>query len=163
MPLVPSTMLYGENNVARTASLFTEMAPSTERPIFSLGRGPGEGSGIIPLRDLYVNYCVDDPTETVFAEEVFGDLFYWEQLKKASFMGKYLPTWRLIVDAKRKSRAFKSLVQKSKNGDVMAAKYLIDEPWKKGVVEKTKARKTTKAALEGIDDDLARLREEGII
>jgi basic membrane lipoprotein Med (substrate-binding protein (PBP1-ABC) superfamily) len=121
------------------------------------------------LRELYVAHVVDDPSEVGFAEAVFNDVRYWMRLRKASFMEKPLKEWEEIVEAKRKQKAFKAVMNEVENEGrscFSAAKYLIEESWKSDKntkVGKKRITETKKTALDPFKDDLERLEERGLL
>lgn len=166
--LIPREILYNDMNVLRTASLFKETCRLNDNPIISLKSTRRDD--MISLRDLYIQFCVDDPSETEFAEHVFGDVGVWEQIKKANWITPYLEEYRLVTDTKRKAKAFRYLAQEVKEqgkNAYGAAKYLIEEPWKdkRNTETRKKSRKTTQAAAEevkqenpSIADDWARIQ-----
>jgi len=120
-----------------------------------------------------MGHSVDDPSEVTFAEEVFGDLFFWQSLTEASFFKKHIEEWRLLASTVRKKEAFKAIINEVKtNGksSFTAAKYLIEEPWKTGnAMERKRNKKLIADSAEAafsdstIQSDLKRLKEEGII
>lgn len=160
------SQLWTNNGLPRTNSLFVEVSRPGDKPIMSLN---GVNEDFPCLRDLYVAYVVDDPSEVVFAETVFNDVRYWLKLKSAAFMPKYLEEWDEIVQVKRKQKAFAAVfdeIESKGRSAFTAAKYLIEEQWRKDKNTKTakqKASNTSKQALGLFSEDLERLREDGII
>lgn len=161
MPLFNNSTLYAANGHARTSSLFCETASVSGTALFTLGRQ--KDNGYISLRDLFVTYTENDPSEVTFAEEVFGDVFFWENLKEWPTLAPHLEQWRLAAEAKRKSKAFQKVLEKVKEGDLQASKYIIDEPWRKGIKERTRSRRSTQVARDAWDEDMERLKEQGFI
>ena len=153
--------LYGPNGKMLTKSLFREIVGG-DAPL-SLGRH--EREGCINLRSLYISLCVDDPTEVVFAETVFGDWTFWDNLRSSPLLRKHVEEWREVCEVKRKSLAFASLIEEVKKGGrgrLAAAKYLIDEPWKgKSKKVREKVNETSSLASKEIKEDLKRLQEGG--
>lgn len=128
MPMFTRDQLYNSMEVARTKSLFAEFGTSSET-ILTLNM---KDKGYPDLHTLYVRFVVDDPSEATFAEEVFGDIAFWERLKRAPFMKKNLAAWKHEADVKRKSKAFKHImkeIQEDGRNAYQAAKFLIDAPW----------------------------------
>lgn len=177
MPIDNSTPLgmftrgtfYTEGNVRRTKSLFKEYTVLEDKfsPVFTVGKTLYP-EGLVNLKELYIKFCVEDPTEVVFAEVVFGDYTFWEYLQKAPWFQDDLREWRTIVEVKRKSEAFKHMVKEVKDGGrsaYSAAKFLIEEPWKDKRNPKTKkeSKSTTNKASLQVKSDVERLREEGLI
>jgi hypothetical protein len=129
--------------------------------------------GKISLFKLYMAHSVDDPSEVTFAEEVFGDLYFWQCLTEANWFQRHIQEWRLLAATVRKREAFKSIIKEVReNGksSFTAAKYLIEEPWKTGNALQRKQNKkliseSAEAAFSDstIQSDLKRLKDEGII
>ncbi len=158
--------LFGGGGHMKTQALFKEVCRPTDTPILSLR--PAKPGGLPSLRDLYLEYATDDPSEVVFAETVFGDLSFWLNITKRTWMKEYLKDWRNLAETRRKSKAFVYITSEVKNqgrSAFSAAKYLIDEPWKdkRTAATKREADKTSLDAYEGISDDLIRLKEQGML
>ena len=160
--------LYNANNNMRLREIFHEYNPDALLTTDKNGR-----EGKVCLFKLYIAHCVDDPSEVTFAEEVFGDIFFWQCLCEANWFQRHISEWRLIAATIRKRDAFKSIVKEVKEGgrsSFSAAKYLIEEPWKMGnAAERKKNKKlvsdTAEAAFSDstIQQDIRRLKEEGVI
>ena len=154
--------LWASNGSARTNSLFFESARPGDTPLMSLQSKTKEG---ICLRELYVPLVAKDPTEVLFAESVFGDVRYWLRLREAPFMKAYLEEWSKEADIKRKSDAFRLLIEEVKvegKNSFAAAKYLIEEPWKGNTkAARTRKKETTEAAMSPYKEDIERLKEDG--
>lgn len=162
MALIKHEDLYTENNQRKTRSLFKETCASDDKPVASLSRHKQEG--LVFIREAYIAFCVDDPTELEFAEAVFGDYSHWHAMKDASWIKPYLEEWRLICDAKRKSEAFKGIINEVKTGGrsaFTAAKFLIDEPWidKRNKDAKKRSDASNRAARQDVDADVERMRD----
>lgn len=164
MAMFDKEQLWAANGVAKTNSLFWETKRPGDEPILSL---TGWNDGLPSLRHLYVTLTTDDPSEYTFAEEVFGDVRYWFKLREAKFMPELLKEWREEADMKRKQKAFKAIVEEVEtNGKsaFSAAKFLIDEPWKgRTKVAQETRKKTTQKAVSVFDQDIERLKEEGLL
>jgi hypothetical protein len=151
------------NGIPKTNSLFHETCRQGDQPIMSLHGG----GGLPSLRTYFVNLTTNDPSEYTFAETVFGDIRYWFRLRDAKFLVDLLPEWREEADMKRKQLAFKAIINEVENegrSSFSAAKFLIDEPWKgqKKEVKETR-KKTTQKAVSVFDQDIERLKEEGLL
>lgn len=171
MPLFSLDDLYSENNMqAKTRALFVQVNP--EGPLSVLRK---DVDGKINLYKIYMDFCVEDPSEIKFAEAVFGDIVYWKtQLSQDKWFTKYLEEWRMAATEKRKSLAFEAIINevkdKGKSG-FTAAKYLIEEPWLVGATatEKKEIAKTRRLTAEkaysatAFQEDLNRLKEEGVL
>lgn len=162
--LFSQEQLWASNGSARTNSLFFESARPGDEPLMALQSKTKSG---ITLRELFVPLVTEDPTETLFAETVFGDVRYWLRLREAPFMKNYLEEWTKEADIKRKSKAFETILSEIKTSGrnaYNAAKYLIEEPWKGTTKAARKSRKeTTEAALSPFKEDIDRLKEDGLL
>ena len=166
--------LYNGVNRRITKSLFKEVAPWDRMHMVVMSL-KSNSKDLPSLRDMYLELCLDDPTETTFAEYVFGDLEFWYEIKSSTWFKPFYEEYVKTVTLKRKSQAFKFLAQEVREqgkGALQAAKYLIEEPWKAKTgtpADKRKARKeaqeTTQQAFEeaGISEDVQRLKEEGLL
>ena len=160
------SVLYSTGNVRRTRSLFKELSLGGQEPVFTLGRDRGEG--YICLKKLYIQFCVSDPSEAIFAEVVFGDIGFWKNIAKCTWMQDHLEEWREVVEVKRKSLAFQSVikqVEEDGKSSFQAARFLIEEPWKdKRTPKVAKAAKaSTTQASNVVSSDVKRLKEEGLL
>lgn len=150
----------------RTTSLFFETCRPGDNPVMGLQYSKNH---LPSLRELYVLYVVDDPSEATFAEEVFGDVFYWTKLREAPFLQDYLKQWDVVVQVKRKQKAFKAVVSEVEDGGrsaLTAAKYLIEEGWRQDKTKKAvkaKVDSTSKEAANFFKDDVERLKEDGLL
>lgn len=171
MPLFSYDDLYNEsNNNPKTRILFCQQNSSGPLSVY---RKDVEGK--INLYKIYMDLCVDDPSEVNFAENVFGDIVYWkEHLSQDKWFIKHLEEWRMASAEKRKSMAFKAVIAEVKeNGKsaFTAAKYLIEEPWLVGATatEKKEIAKTRRMTAEkaysatAFQDDIERLKEIGVM
>lgn len=166
MALFTYEQLHSSLNHRMSKSLFQETCPPGVTPLMTLGRAPK--GDLVVLRDIFIELVTEDPSEYTFAEYVFGDYAYWEKITQAKFIQPYLKEWRLVTDVKRKSKAFKSVIDEVEKGgrsSFTAAKFLIDEPWKdkRNPKAKEESRKTTEQAASPYKDDVERLRENGFI
>lgn len=140
MPVFTEDQLYGLKGHMKTRALFKETCSPKDTPLMELKK---RAHNELPcLRDYYINLCVMDPTEADFAEEVFGDIIFWENLKKTEWFAPYYEEYKRTADIKRKSIAFKSVFAELHDGKnaLSAAKFLIQE----GYVpreEKTRAKR----------------------
>lgn len=164
-PMFPKEMTHSAMGKKKTQSLFVETARQGDEPFLSLR--PQKNNGAVSLRDLFIQYVVEDPSESVFAETVFGDYDFWLNLLECKWMEEHVLKWRKVTDAKRKALAFKAIleeVQTNGKSAFSAAKYLVEEPWK-GRTKETKA-KVKESAEEGfsfVSEDFKRLKEQGLI
>lgn len=169
MALLPRSVLYNENNVPITKILYHPYTAEGPITIYKDGR-PGK----INMYELYMQFCVDDPTEMDFVEYVYGDLTYWFRLIESPWFIPHLEEWRMHAAEKRKQKAFKAIADEvSKRGKsaFTAAKYLIEEPWRTGSTVEEKKRlkqqisKTAEAAFQNkeFQSDIERLKEQGLL
>lgn len=160
MSLFSYEQLHSTLNHRKTKALFAETCNPDQEPIMTLGRN--EKKGLVVLRDYFIDLVATDPSEYTFAETVFGDYAFWDNLSQATWIQPYLAEWRMVADVKRKSLAFSQLlteVQSQGRNAYGAAKYLVEEPWKKGRPAKKVSKETSTKAAEGFSDDVARLRD----
>lgn len=162
MAMFERSSFVSSGNVRLTTKLFYEtVGEDKSTALFTLKSDNHEGYP--SLRKLYVKYCVEDPTEVEFCQAVFGDWDIWEKLSSAEwFLNGHLTEWRKETDIKRKHLAFKSIIRDAKSGDrnsYQAAKFLIEEPWKKGRVARADVRKTTDEAAQQLSADIARIKD----
>ena len=156
--------LWSSNNQARTHALFAESCKDFETPAMTLEK---DDPNLPCLKNYYIDLVVKDPSECEFAETVFNDIAYWLALRETKFFQKYLEKWQTIVEIKRKKIAFSAIVKEVEEGgrsSFTAAKFLIDEPWKpKDKATRDKKRETTTQAFSVFNDDVDRLRENGLL
>lgn len=156
MAMFSKDQLYNDVGNIRTKALFKEFGASE----FNILSFDDPDSGYPSLKSLYVNLTVNDPSEAIFAETIFGDITFWEKLKNAPWLKDRVADWQHEADVKRKSMAFEYIVKEIKedgrNG-YHAAKYLIDEPWKPKTRASTAAKR--KSTLEAVPSDVADLAE----
>lgn len=161
-PMFPKEMLLGSGGHMKTRSLFFETCLPTDEPFLSLK--PQKDNAAPSLRDIFITLVVDDPSEATFAETVFGDIRFWENLCNCRWMEPHLKEWRRIADAKRKSKAFKSIIKEIEEGgrsSFTAAKYLIEEPWKdkrKSEVKK-EVQETADMGYSMVREDFNRIKD----
>ncbi len=156
------SVLYTSNGIRRTRSLFKETSVFGDSPVFTLRKN----KAFINIKELYVTYCTEDPSEATFAETVFGDVSFWNNIAKCDWIQEDLREWRETAEVRRKAMAFKAVMEEVKGGgrsSFSAAKFLIEEPWKNKRDKRVKedSAKTTTKAKDIVSDDLSRLREEG--
>lgn len=160
MSLIKQEDLFTSSGQRRTRALFKETCASHETPVAALGKRTDD---LIPLRDIYFDLCVDDPTENDFAEFVFGDYSHWALIKDTPWIKPYLDEWRMNADIKRKSIAFKAILKEAQGGrsPLAAARYLIEEGWKdkRNTKVRKQNRESTERASETIKSDIARLKD----
>ena len=161
MALYTEAELKNAQGVMYTKGLFYEVSTDPTTVIFTLKND--DHKGYRSLRKLYLEYCVDDPTEYNFAIAVFGDVAYWNKLKRSPILADYLPEWERTSTIERKSVAFSNLVgevRKDGRNAFQAAKYLIEEPWKgRTKAAKEEAAQTSRDAFNPFKDDVSRMKE----
>jgi len=164
--MIPRKILYSDNNIPRTAALFKEIVTSNgdTYAVFTLQKEPG----YIKIKDLYLKFCVEDPSEATFALTVFGDIAHWHRIKECEWMKPHLEAWQLHCDTVRKAQAFEAIINEVKTGgrsSFTAAKYLIEEPWKdkRNPATKRKVKETATKAHGTYKDDIKTLKEQGLI
>lgn len=178
MALLSRDQFIGPQGHVLTRSLFFELSYSKqEDTIFTINSVEGIqnkfGKTMIPISRLFVDMIVDDPTEYEFSQAVFGDWAVWSQIRESTVLKPHLESWRQEADVKRKSLAFKSVVDEVRNGGrsaFTASKFLIDFAGLN--VEKKDLRKARQTAKEnadeaftndGYNDDVERLKSQGLL
>ena len=157
--IVTRDRIYNTSNVPMIRPLLLEEGGNNA--VFTTSKDHKDG--YISLYKLFVQFVVDDPTETVFADEVFGDVAYWYNVRETSTLRGHLEEWREICDVLRKKKAFEAILNEVKSkgrNSFQASKYLIEEPWKKGSPNRRKVRQTTEEAFNQsvLKEDLERIR-----
>lgn len=165
-PMFPKEMTHNSMGRMKLAALFVETHRPGDEPFLSLKAQ--KDNGYVSLRDLFIQYVVDDPSEATFAEVVFGDMEHWNQLLACNWMDEHVTKWRAICDAKRKAKAFKMIINEVEQGGksaFSAAKFLIDEPWKdkRNKATKEAVQKSSEAGFSAVNEDVKRLKEIGLI
>jgi hypothetical protein len=119
--------------------------------------------------------AVDDPTEITFSDHIFGSWQVWDKIRNSDKrLVTHIEKWRKEADVRRKALAFSVVVNEVKNegkSSFAAAKYLIEEGWNpKGRTtdarkKRAESRETAQTAFEreGLTEDMARLKEAGLL
>jgi len=86
--------------------------------------------GLVPsIRELYLSY--NDPTEYLFAEQVFHSTYHWKHLQTLDWFKPYLEEWRLCLKEKLRAIGCEALVKIAQGSDpklgLQAAKWLAEE------------------------------------
>lgn len=139
--------IYTPNNGLKVLCLIKELAKPDDEPIFTLR---DEKDGFESLQVLFINLVTEDPTESTFAQVVFGDVLYWMKARENKLLKPHLEEWRKVADVKRKAMAYEAIIGEVKTRGkncFSAAKFIIDEPNKdkrnpkvKESVEESKAK-----------------------
>lgn len=156
MPFFTRDQLYSTNNRKQLRLWFIEYQDrSPVTPVLNLSYEDGY-KGTKSLKDIYMQFCVEDPTETAFADYMFGDVSFWLEVRDEPWIKDTLSLYRREADTRRKAMAFKSIIKEVKTGSrsaFTAAKFLIDEPWLQGAsvsekkeIAKRKRQTTAEAA-----------------
>ena len=177
MPLFALDQLKTEQGLFKTKGLFLEQDYDYESTIMTYQEHDRfiKGKTYYSLRRLYVEHCLDDPTEYTLAMEVFGSWDVWSKIAASPTIRPVLDKAREECEVKRKAMASLKIRDELSEGknSYQAAKYLIEEPWKVKAADtpedkrkaRAAARKTAESAYEvsGVEADLKRLKEEGLI
>lgn len=170
MAILSHSDLHNASGKPYSRDLFVEW---NKEAILSLAKEPKNGA--VSLYKLFVALTEDDPSETMFAEEVFGDVGFWLRLQESPFISSELVEWRKVVAQKRKQKAFAAIIKEVKEGgrsSFSAAKYLIEEPWKLTGTPVASRKKIAKDIAESaekafedasITHDMQRLKEAGLM
>lgn len=172
-PLFNYEQLHNASGKRLTKSLFIETCQSGRwsQALFTLGRydRPHWKTPVVSLWKLYMQFAVDDPTEYTFAERVFGDYAFWENVRKRVPIKDLIDEWEAEAELKRKSKLVNNLVDATsdeKQG-FQASKFLLQQggllrPSKSGM-DGRKARSENKKEVEEavtareFEDDLDRI------
>jgi len=151
MSLFRKDQLYSTNGVFYTKAIFADFGDAPQNLCYLESNLNKKSLPV--LRQLYVSLTINDPTEVTFVTEVFdGDFSWWFRLSSTAWFSKHLKDWKREADVKRKSKAFEAIIKEatseSRNA-LQAARYLIDEPWKKSRTKEAikEKQETTEAAL----------------
>jgi len=90
------------------------------------------------LYRMYMHFCKEDPTEYEFAQAVFGDWSYWQDLCERDFFAPHIAEWREELKEFWKMKAVKAMKTQVEEGTAAFStlKYLADN----GYVEKERGR-----------------------
>ena len=171
MAIVTRDQIYTPQNTLKFLCLIHELKPfyQEEPAIFTIR---DEKEGYISLKKLFVRYVSEDPTESLFAEEVFGDVGYWLKVRDKDQIKPLVEEWTKEADVIRKQKAFRAIlkeVEKDGKASFTAAKFLIEEPWKnrKSSTVRKQINETTEAAARKVKEDYSedweRLKETGVV
>ena len=162
LPMFTRDQIVGANGSTYTKALFLELADRDKEHVILTLR-PFDHLGFPSLRRLYLEKCVDDPTEYNFAVDVFGDFKYWRDILRSPDVASAVEEWRETCAVERKSIAFRSLiseVRKGGRGAQQASKYLIEEPWLPRSKKAQEAKvETTRKAIDPFSADILRMSE----
>ena len=97
------------------------------------------------LKAIYLETA--DPTEYLFATQVFGSYQCWEKLTQQSFFQDYLVEWRKELTLKLMAEGVQSTRILAAKGNAGAAKELMNKGW---VEDKKQRGRPTKEEKEGV-------------
>lgn len=180
MPLLQPSQYKSEQGVVRTKSLFYELCyDNNEHAVFTLKEDEHthpSGRKLIPISQIFIEMAVVDPTGYNFAQAVFGSWSAWEKISNSDKrLVAHIDSWRREADVRRKSQAFKAVVEEVTNqgkSAFTAAKYLLEEGWTSknartadGRKARAEAQQTAEEAFErsAVSDDIKRLQEQGLL
>jgi hypothetical protein len=164
--------------VIRTRSLFYELSYTSEFAVFTIKDRPTSSpitGPLIEFRKIFVEYHIQDPTEVSFADHMFGSWQAWSKIRSSDKrIVALLDECRQEADVRRKAIAFTTVLETAtsdKASAFTAAKYLIEGSWdttkagKDGRSKRQRDRDTANEAFNrsGIEDDLQRLKDNGLI
>lgn len=159
MPLLTKNQRLHNGTHLVTTNLFWEIMKNKDKAVFSIAETPsGYGATLIPFRDLYLKYTVDDPTEYTFAIEVFGSWYQWERICSNKKMADYLAKIRRERDVLIESNSIKEVFKQANDGNYQAAKFLVTKGYDVKEAEKiapSRRKKTKTVTTE--DEDLERI------
>lgn len=145
----------------KTRSLFVETIDAKVRengyePIFTL-RAQDLEDGTKSLKKIYLDMM--DPSEMLFAEEVFGTYEHWQKLTECTWFIPHLEQWRKELELKLIGLGVQQLQKQAKMGNVNAAKALMDRKWKsdKKAVGRPRKAQTVENSEEDFSSDAERI------
>ena len=150
---VDQTKLRSSNNIMKTEGLFWEMSTkfknipnrSEPTPVYSLKDYDHRG-----YPSMYRIY-MDSATEYEAGIRLLGSWKHWKKLCRCQFFQTHLEEWREERQLREESMAKTALLNSVEEGNVSAAKTILDEKKKKV------AGRPTSAAVQG---ELVRAAEE---
>lgn len=152
-------------NKYRTQSLFWEYRNENVTSYFTTQKRDRVIDGRLHL-SLYRLYMeIADPTEYLFAQEVFQDWEQWERITKNNILAGRLriPQWRTELELKIRSMGIQANIMEAKDGNVAAGKWLAERKWnprKAGAPSKNEVIREMKISRQldkETEDDLQRL------
>jgi hypothetical protein len=172
MSILKPEQYFGPTGQLLVRTMFYELAFDHDLSLLTLKYDDHtlpNGRTLLSLPKVYLEYCVNDPTEYTFAQALFGSWSVWAQLQKTKNLQNILSALREEVTVARKAIAFGTLADQA-SSNVTAAKYLIEEPWVSGNgtdgrKNRQKVRETADQAFHksGIEEDVKRLKDSGLI
>lgn len=142
---VDPTKVRSDNGIMKTEGLFLEAASKIEamanrlppEPVYTLKDYDHKG-----YPSMYLIY-MDSATEYEAAMRLLGSWRHWNKLVKAPFFKPYIEEWREERKHREDAIARTALLESIVDGNVSAAKTILDEGKRKG------AGRPTKAEVEG--------------
>jgi len=148
-----------------TLALFWEHRHPKYIPTFTVKDRAIERDGVSypSLKEIYLEYS--DPTEYIFATEVFGSWPHWQMICESYNIRPVIAKWRAELEVKLKAEALRSMIDSAKNDGskgLTAAKYIAEKGWekKRGRPSKediARERKMSADVSKEIEDDIARM------
>lgn len=140
--------LVGRTNIRKTGGLFLEWwkyqkdkRAEDQPPVFNL-TDDQQVEDTVPLKWFYMQY----PTEYDFAIAVFGQWGHWEKLRNSPWFNPHYLAWQTEREQMELAMARKTLLDRAADGDVSAAKKIIDEAKPKRSVGRAKKEDVKKEA-----------------
>lgn len=106
------------------SALFKEESKTPDTVLYTLSREDEEGYS--SLYKLYME--MEDFTEYDFANKYFESYQHWKLVCQTAFFAQHIAEWREELELKIRSRALKSLINKSESSTEVA-KYLLNNKW----------------------------------
>lgn len=114
---------FDTRGIRRSVSLFQEFPHQSYPFYFNLTEQHKPTS--YSLKKLYIQE--NDPIEYNFAMKYFGSYSFWQRICETAWFGPFIEEWRLELKAKIESEALQLITRKSKDGDLVAMKYLAEK------------------------------------
>lgn len=126
-----------------TKALFIEHSDGRFPAPFTLKSEDDPVTGAKSLKRLYME--AEDPTEALFAEEVFGEQGHWWKLRGSQWFARYADQWHQELEDRLAAEGVRRMIAISKKTDKdTAARWLAEKGWK----PKRKAGRPTSAEIE---------------
>jgi hypothetical protein len=152
---IPKSKFKNENHMRLLRGLFYETyVHKLDQVIYTLKDEDWKGYPSLYL--IFLQSCVDDPTEYSFAMTYMDGWEHWEQLQECEWFKPYIERWRKESELKMKSKALVRVIELANTGGkdgYLAAKYLLEDGWRpkeKGPKARAAGRPTKLAVKEEV-------------
>lgn len=123
------------NRVLLTLELFYEFNKGVIDPYYTIVREEdfvdSKGRTILSLHRLYME--MEDPSEYLFGTTYFDGYEHWKRIADSEYFRETITTWRKELALKIKAKAFSKLKAASENGNLDAAKFIVNADMSEGL------------------------------